>query len=135
MRAGDYRRMKTLALLFAALPPIAGCTNTPPPSGNGPAYVRLGQEAHVDGPRVTPLAVIEDSRCPKEVTCVWAGRVRISARIDIGGGSETRELTLGEPQPVADGNLELVEVVPVPLKDRTILPQDYGFRFRFMGGL
>lgn len=127
--------MKVAPILLAFLPLVAACADMPSPSKDGLAYTRLGQETYVDGPKVTPLAVLEDSRCPKGVQCVWAGRVRISTRIVLGSGSQTRELTLGQPQQVADGSLELVEVSPSPIKGRTIDPQDYRFRFRFMGGL
>jgi hypothetical protein len=126
--------MKTVPILISSLALIAGCASTPP-AQNGLAYARLGQTVRVDGPRVTPLAVIEDSRCPTGVTCVWAGRLKISARIDLGSGSQTRELTLGEPQQIADGSLELAEATPHPTRDKAIEPGDYRFGFRFTGGL
>lgn len=127
--------MRKAPILFAPLVLIAGCATTPPPSDNGLSYAKLGQTVYVDGPRVTPLSVIEDSRCPKDVVCVWAGRLRISARIDLGSRSETRELTLGQPQQIADGSLELVEAAPYPMRDRPATPAAYRFGFRFMGGL
>ncbi|WP_275229582.1 hypothetical protein [Novosphingobium album (ex Liu et al. 2023)] len=116
---------------------LAGCA-VPPPPQQGPApliHARIGRTVMVDGPKVTPLAVLEDSRCPMNARCVWAGRVRISARIDLGARSETRELTQGEPIRVADGTLELVEVQPDRRTDTTIAPRDYRFGLRFMGGV
>lgn len=97
----------------------------------------IGQTVAVGGPKVTPLTVIEDSRCPAKVACVWAGRVRISVRVDLGRGSENYELQQGTAIPVADGTLELVEVLPAkPAASKGALsPQDYRFGFRFMGGL
>jgi hypothetical protein len=127
--------MKTAPIWLAILALIAGCASSSPPARSGLAYARLGQTVYVDGPRVTPLAVVEDSRCPTGVACVWAGRLRISARIDLGSGSRTREMTLGEPQQVADGTLELVEATPHPTAKRHIEFGDYRFGFRFMGGL
>ena len=98
---------------------------------------RRGQTVAVGGPKVTPLAVLEDSRCPAGVQCVWAGRVRISARIDLGSGSETHELTQGMPVPVADGTLELVQVQPAKPGSSAgpLASADYRFALRFMGGL
>lgn len=93
------------------------------------------ETVRVDGPRVTPLAVIEDSRCPKGVQCVWAGRLRLSVRIDLGKSKETRELTLGQPQHVADGSLELVEATPYPVAETRTDAKFYRFGFRFMGGI
>lgn len=127
---------RTLLLLLAPLL-LAGCAASPPPfeASATPARAGIGQTVGVDGPRITPLAVLEDSRCPENARCVWAGRVRISVRIDLGSRSEERELERGTPIPVADGALELVEVLPERNTDRTILPEDYQFGFRFAGGL
>lgn len=126
--------MRSLLALAPLL--LAGCAANPPAEGvAGPTHAGIGQTAYVDGPRVTPLAVLEDSRCPKAVQCVWAGRVRIKARIDLGARSEERELELGRPVQIADGALELVEVLPDKVTERTILPEDYRFGLRFAGGL
>jgi hypothetical protein len=100
-----------------------------------PDGVRLGETVRVDGPTVTPLSVLEDSRCPKGATCIWAGRVRLSVRVDLGSGSDEHELTLGAPVHVADGELELTRVLPDAIVDRTIAPEDYRFTFSFSGGI
>ncbi|MCB2077919.1 MAG: hypothetical protein KDE55_09515 [Novosphingobium sp.] len=113
---------------------LSACVTAQPPS-DGLAYAALGETVYVDGPKVTPIAVIEDSRCPADVQCVWAGRVRISARIHLGTGDTTQELTLGEPIPVADGSLELRTVQPPKTTEAAIPPGDYRFGFNFMGGL
>lgn len=129
--------MKTL--IPAALLTLVGCTTAslPAPPEDGLTRAAIGQTVAVGGPKVTPLAILEDSRCPAGVQCVWAGRVRISARIDLGSGSETREFTQGIPVPVADGMLELVEVQPAKAapRARPLTSTDYRFAFRFMGGL
>ena len=129
--------MKTL--VFAALLALAGCATVSLPAQpeDGLTRAAIGQIVAVGGPKVTPLAVLEDSRCPGGVQCVWAGRVRISARIDLGRGSETRELTQGMPVPVADGTLELIEVQPAKPAPgaRPLASADYRFTLRFMGGL
>ena len=124
--------MKHFAPIIAVA--LAGYA-TAPATNDGLAYARIGETAYVDGPEVTPLALLEDSRCPSDAQCVWAGRVRISARIDLGSASETHELTLGTPLSVADGSLELRKVTPPPKADKAIAPSDYRFGFRFMGGL
>ena len=146
-------RMRTTAL--AMILACAGCAaqphtvsttpadTTPQPGGtdmaqDGLSRARLNQTVAVGGPKVTALEVLEDSRCPMNARCVWAGRVRLRARINLGSGSQIRDLIQGEPLPIADGTLELVEVQP----DRgarsgtaEVAPADYRFGFRFMGGL
>jgi hypothetical protein len=49
---------------------------------------------------VTFLRVEEDSRCPRGVTCVWAGNARVAVEISVGDGApETLALnTLVNPQ-------------------------------------
>ena len=81
-----------------------------------------------------PLAVVEDSRCPAEVTCVWAGRLVVRAEI-LGGARRTVELELGKPVPVADGALTLVDVMPAKRAGSAVRPGDYRFTFKFEGGL
>ena len=97
--------MKQLLLLLAPLA-LTGCVTTPPEGDSGLVYARIGQTVTVGGPRVTPLALIEDSRCPQGVQCVWAGQVRISARVATGSSSSVREMTSGKPEPVGYGLIE-----------------------------
>lgn len=114
-----------------ALPGCAAtATNPQPPSG--PA--RLGQTVFVDGPHVTPLKVIEDSRCPMNARCVWAGRVVLRVKVTGGAWQRTIDLTMGEPMQVADGGLTLVSVTPDKRTDVAIKPRDYRFAFTFQGG-
>ena len=80
-------------------------------------FARFGERTFVDGPYVQPVALLEDSRCPINARCVWAGRLRITAKITTGPGEEIMELTLGEPVQVADGALELIAADPLPDTD------------------
>ena len=122
------------ALLPLALIALTGCV-TPRVGEDGSVEARLGQTVNVNGPRITPLRVLEDSRCPMEARCIHAGEVRLQVRIRLGRGSETRELKLGEPVQVADGKLTLQGVMPPRSVQRAIRPGDYRFSFTFAGGL
>lgn len=132
--------MLRLLLLPACAVAMTGCAVPHPQpvhdsqQTEGLVYAAIGKTASVNGPRVTPLALLEDSRCPPSVRCVWAGQVRVQVRIDLGSGSHTAELKQGVPIAVADGTLELVTVGPGPA-DGGIKPQAYRFGFRFRGGL
>lgn len=123
---------------FIALPFVllASCSNVEaaPESAGG---VAIGETAYVDGPRVTPLAVIEDSRCPSDVTCIWGGRVVVRVRVEGGAWRREIELATGTPQPVADGRLSLVSVTPPRGNHDTgrPAPETYRFTFAFKGGL
>ena len=123
-----------------ALAPVllAACVPAPqaaPPPEDGIARAGFGQRVYVDGPWITPLAVLEDSRCPMNARCVWAGRTRLSVRIDLGSRSETREIGSDAPIQVADGQLSLVEVLPDLMAGQQAEPAAYRFGFRFAGGI
>ena len=112
---------------------LAGCVTTRA-NEDGSVTARLGQTVNVGGPRVTPLAVLEDSRCPMEARCVWAGNLRLSVRVTTGAGSSVREIASDKPLQVADGQLELAGVMPPRSVRGPIKPGDYRFSFKFSGG-
>ena len=112
---------------------LAACATVPPPAA-GPT-AGLGQWAYADGLRVKPLAIVEDSRCPINAVCVWAGRLVVRIEIRGGNGREVRELELRKPVPIADGQLTLVEAAPGKMADQPTAPGDYRFTFAFEGGL
>lgn len=105
---------------------LAGCISYNIRS-DGTTEAALTQTVQVGLIQVTPLAVVEDSRCPALVRCVSAGRLRISARL----GRQTAVLTLGEPAAVGGGTLTMTDARPQPRPGERILPEDYRLRFRF----
>lgn len=99
---------------------------------DGLAWARLGQRVMVSGPvRVTPLRVLEDSRCPMEARCVWAGQVRLLVRIAVGRGHAVRQITSNTPIAAGNGMLELVSVMPPQSTQHPPRPRDYRFGFSF----
>ena len=86
----------------------------------------------VGGVKVRPIELLEDSRCPALVRCVWAGRVRLLVEVVRDDGAhQQRELTLGEPQHIDWGTLTLSHVEPAKLAPGTIDPQACRFTFSF----
>lgn len=128
--------MKAVALALIAPVMLGGCV-TYNVRSDGISRAALGETVRVDGPRVTPLEVLEDSRCPMNARCVWAGQVRLKVRVHLGSGDRELELTSDKPVQVADGSLELVEVQPdrVAGEGQALDPKHYRFGFKFMGGL
>jgi len=126
--------MRTLLPLAAALA-LAGCITVYPPdeapAASGAATAGFGQTARVGRLRVTPLTLLEDSRCPRAVSCVWAGQVRITARVAEGERTATRELTSGKPVAVGSGMLVLEAVAPsAPVAGQKLALSAYRFTFR-----
>ncbi|WP_205393954.1 hypothetical protein [Xanthomonas hydrangeae] len=126
-------RVRVLATIWVVS--LAGCAMGGPvtsPPIEGP--VGLGEIAAVDGPKVRPDQVIEDSRCPADVQCVVAGRLIVRATVMGGRWSKQIDLTLGIPVPVADGMLTLVDATPMPLSGETVPASAARFTFKFQGG-
>ena len=124
--------MKALVPLIAAAA-LAACgpKSTPPPPP-GPT-AGLGQAGEVNGLRFRPLDVVEDSRCPARVQCVWAGRVVVTTGVGApGGGEEMRlDLTQGEPRSVYGGMLTLVRVDPPKGTIGSLEREAYRFTYAF----
>ena len=128
------RNFASIAVLSLSACVTTTGTETPLPDGNN---VPLGHSAYVDGPIIRPVKVVEDSRCPMNARCIWAGTVKIEA-IWVRPGDDRRiELELGKAMPLADGSIELMDVAPPRMagEGMELKPADYRFSFRFMGGL
>ena len=140
------------AILFAAFA-LAACAS--PAGGAGPTPAPLPQHIQEDlaqraealraegvvaagigetadlggGLRVRPLEVLEDSRCPQNARCIWAGRLRLRVAID---GDGEREMTLGDAATQTPrGAFALVAVSPGPWTDwpeGAKPPYRFGFR-------
>ena len=106
--------MKQHFSIIAALS-LAACATIPataPVRTDGLAAI--GQSTQIGPFVVTPRAVVEDSRCPINARCVWAGRLRLTADVTFRGGGKQRAalLTLGEPLAIAGDKLVLVSAEP-----------------------
>ena len=112
---------------------LAGCA-TMPPAAAGPT-AGLGQYAQVDGLRIRPIRVVEDSRCPTDVQCVWAGRLVVETEVSGGAPYQLRQLELGKPSGVAGagGTVTLVAAQPPKMAGSEISREAY--RFTFQRGL
>jgi hypothetical protein len=76
-----------MRLILAALIAVVSCTSSPTDPVQQAAAdgfnVRFGQTVTVAGTRIS-FTEINDSRCPKDVACVWAG----DAAVTLQSGSE-----------------------------------------------
>lgn len=121
--------MKPVPLLFALS--LLGCATAPVPASDN-STASIGQVAIVNGLRIRPTRLMEDSRCPASVQCVWAGRVRLLVDATRGDGLYAeRVLTLGEPQNIEWGMLTLLAVHPPKMAPGATDPQAYRFTFSF----
>ncbi len=86
--------------------------------------VRINGTEH----RITLKAVQSESRCPTDVTCVWAGNAEVVFRVEAPGVDTTVVLNTGmEPRAARVGALriELMVLLPAPRSDTPIAAKDY----------
>jgi hypothetical protein len=98
----------------------------------------LGQSVAIAGTaqRVTFDAVTEDSRCPTDAVCVWAGNARVSLRVSAAGTDSTVALNTGlEPRflTVNRFRLELRGLIPAPRAATPTPPDAYRATLRVTG--
>jgi hypothetical protein len=123
--------MKAAAFLIAFA--LSACA-TAPPVHAGPT-AGLGGVAYTNGLKVRPLSVVEDSRCPINAVCVWAGQLVVRTEVIGGSWRQAHDLELGKPQQIADGALTLVAAEPSKVAGVATDPPAYRFTFDFQGGL
>jgi hypothetical protein len=126
--------MKYASVVMASLALIS-CVTTGSSARPKEGPVAIGHSAQVGGLMVTPLKLVEDSRCPANTRCIWAGRVIVKTRIKGGNWSKVRNLELGKAEAIADGKITLSDVSPVKIVPDKLKLRNYRFSFTFEGGL
>lgn len=69
--------------------------------------VPLHQSVNIKGVTIKFLEVLEDSRCPKGVNCIWAGRAIVKVQVTNNGQTTEKELIFGEIRPNEEKNKNL----------------------------
>ena len=81
--------------------------------------------------KVRFVAVTEDSRCPRDVTCVWAGEVKVPLEIqESSKAASLVEILEGGSTVAGAYRVTLVRVEPAPANGMNIAPQDYRVTLR-----
>ncbi len=121
--------MRSALPLLAALA-LSACATLPaaaPVRSDGLAH--LGEATRVGRLVVTPRAIVEDSRCPINARCVWAGRSIVRTDVVGPGWRETLTLTLGQRFTTHGRALALTTVEPGKMAGVEAQPLDYLFGF------
>ncbi|MDP2687194.1 MAG: hypothetical protein Q8O62_08230 [Aequorivita sp.] len=84
--------------------------------------VPQGETVIVKGVSIKFLEVIEDSRCPKDVTCIWAGRAIVKVEVIANGKKEEKILTFGEIRPGEEKNTNLYNSGKFAINGLTLNP-------------
>ena len=119
--------MRSIVPLLAAF--ALGACATLPDAVRSDGQARLGEATRVGALVVTPRAIVEDSRCPINARCVWAGRAIVRSEVAGAGWRETRDLTLGERVSTHGVSLALTSLEPGKLAGAEAPPLAYLFGF------
>lgn len=110
---------------------FTGCDDIISPDVNEEFFIGPGQKAEIreSGLDITFNRVIEDSRCPKGVECVWAGNGKVEISINFPREeSGIKEINTNlEPKEIMAGKykIRLLELQPYPEKNQQIPPEKY----------
>lgn len=119
--------LETCKPILTEQPATSTVVTLPPPVKNtGLALGELGVFKTIS---IRPISVEEDSRCPADVVCVWAGTVRLKIQITSGGNTSTAIVTLGKEYVVDGMKITLVSVTPQKNSKINIANKDYRFNF------
>jgi hypothetical protein len=107
-------------------------SDIPTAPANLPITMSLIKPVVVNGTTLSVTAVTEDSRCPSDVTCVWAGRAVLSLSVTPASGSGTATsttITIGQTISTDTLSITLDEVTPYPTAGKKIADGEYRFTF------
>ena len=114
---------------------VTGSGTSGPNSGaNTQTSTSLNQTIIIGGVYITPTRVVSDSRCPVDVTCIWAGEVKLAVHLEkkVMGQNNSADVTFtsGTAVNFQGSNISLVDVQPQQKSKSSILDKDYVFTFK-----
>jgi hypothetical protein len=95
----------------------------------GMVTLAIGQSAKFGTFIITPLEVLEDSRCAEGVQCIWAGTVRVKLRTVSGLGTSEQAIELGKSMTTEAEEVRFASVSPARKEGVEVRADDYRFTF------
>jgi|21_taG_2_1085346.scaffolds.fasta_scaffold00051_39 hypothetical protein len=84
--------------------------------------VPKGETIILKGISIKFMEVVEDSRCPEGLDCIWAGRAIVKAKVTTNGKSEEKLLTFGEVRPGEEKNTNLYSSATFAINGLSLKP-------------
>lgn len=109
---------------------FAECPIVTAPSAQNGTVAALNQKILTNGVHVTPLSVVSDSRCPVDVTCIWAGELTLKTLLEKDGVSKVVVLKINVPTTFEHMQVTLVSVTPENNAKKPYTQDAYSFTFR-----
>lgn len=129
-RAGPQCEFVDCPVFIATTTTATATTTTTVTSINVAGTVaKLGETVTVDGVSITPISIIEESRCPTDVQCIQAGAITIKAKLVRGNNIQEMSLKLDTPTSFDTKVVTLNDAIPKPNTKVTLKDSDYRFSF------
>lgn len=120
--------MKFLSALFFAFILLASLTAAPAKPLRQVGKVQIYHEATLSGVRVKFVDLIEDSRCPIDTQCIWAGNAKLKVRLSKNGKTKVVEMNTGtDPRTIRfEGyEIKITKLTPQPASNIRIRKDGY----------
>ncbi|MCY2686637.1 hypothetical protein [Salinimicrobium sp. TH3] len=93
----------------------------------------VGQNFLVDETKIKFMGVISDSRCPKQVTCIWPGEAKVLLGIELNGEYFQKEVVIsggGAELALSEVlQMQITGLTPYPETAKGIAPEEYCLSF------
>jgi hypothetical protein len=123
----------SLLLVYGTSLKVSSSENQTSPRVGQEFALKVGQQVKLEAVdlQVKFAGVPQDSRCPENVNCVWAGNAEVA--LDLLHNNCSTVITLntlrssgiGDEGKVGGFRIKLVKLVPYPHTERKIAPEDY----------
>jgi hypothetical protein len=100
------------------------------PVDSGTVTLKINEKGSVFGVTLTPLEILEDSRCPIDVQCIQAGTLRVLVIIETSDNTSEQELAFNEVVNTEDNEITLVQVNPITDSSSSIDSSEYTLTFK-----
>ena len=129
-----YQYLFNILIIFSGISYVSAGSNAV--SFDKDFALSTGEMVQVEGGMgyIKFIKVLQDSRCPVNVTCVWAGNVKIELEIM---GSDRKKFSISlntgiEPNTVSLQGyvLQLISILPLKVEGVSISPEQYQVKLR-----
>ncbi|MEK7187603.1 MAG: hypothetical protein AAB691_01995 [Patescibacteria group bacterium] len=93
---------------------FSACPNAETAADTTVGEIGVKETKMINGVRIAVNSVTEDSRCPSDATCIWAGRLTANVSLKSNINSETRTIFSDTPVEFDTHTISLVSATPPP---------------------
>ncbi len=123
-------KLTKIFFILAILLLITACV--PTQQLNTPFQLHIDEQAKVEEIQITLVSVLEDSRCPQGVLCIWEGAVKVIVNVQKGKENlgdvtlvSSKTIQYDEEATVLGYTIRLVDVQPPAQESIKIPPEEY----------